>query len=111
MGHGDVGTRLPAAVDAFEHPVDLLVNNAGTAHHGPSPETAAQDAFTAIRLNREAVVPLAHAFLTQARPGDALINVSSPLAYAPAPGRRPCFRTCRPASLAVRGSRGRPSRS
>ncbi|MFI8392757.1 SDR family NAD(P)-dependent oxidoreductase [Streptomyces sp. NPDC085540] len=68
------------------HPVDLLVNNAGTAHHGPFTETTAQDALTAIRLNCEAVVTLAQAFLARAPPGDALINVSSTLANAPTPG-------------------------
>ncbi|MFE2165471.1 SDR family NAD(P)-dependent oxidoreductase [Streptomyces sp. NPDC059447] len=74
------------ADEPARHPVGLLVNNAGTAHHGPFTETTAQDALTAIRLNCEAVVALAHAFLAQARPSDALINVSSTLAYAPTPG-------------------------
>ncbi|MET9693564.1 SDR family NAD(P)-dependent oxidoreductase [Streptomyces sp. NPDC006514] len=74
------------ADELARHLADLLVNNAGAAHHGPFTETTARDALTAIRLNCEAVVTLAHAFLAQARPGDALINVSSTLAYAPTPG-------------------------
>ncbi|MFB6577447.1 SDR family NAD(P)-dependent oxidoreductase [Streptomyces sp. NPDC056402] len=63
-----------------------MVNNAGAAHHGPFTETTARDALTAIRLDCEAAVTLARAFLAQARPGDALINVSSTLVYAPPPG-------------------------
>lgn len=74
------------AADLARHPVDLLVNNAGTAHHGPFTETGPQDALAAARLDCEAVVTLAHAFLAGARRGAALVNVSSTLAYAPAPG-------------------------
>ncbi|WP_405015769.1 SDR family NAD(P)-dependent oxidoreductase [Kitasatospora sp. NBC_00070] len=66
--------------------VDLLVNNAGVAHHGPFVHTAAPAAVAALRLNCEAVVTLAHAFLAGARRGDALVNVSSTLGYAPTPG-------------------------
>ncbi|MCY0937643.1 SDR family NAD(P)-dependent oxidoreductase [Streptomyces sp. H34-S4] len=39
-----------------------------------------------MHLGGDAVVVLAHAFLSGARRGDALINVSSTLAHAPAPG-------------------------
>ncbi|WP_194819972.1 SDR family oxidoreductase [Nocardia sp. XZ_19_385] len=68
-----------------DQPVDLLVNNAGTAYHGPFTRTLPGDAATTIRLNCEAMTVLAHAFLTHAEPGGALINVSSTLAFAPTP--------------------------
>ncbi|WP_406402098.1 SDR family NAD(P)-dependent oxidoreductase [Streptomyces sp. NBC_00879] len=65
--------------------VHLLVNNAGTAVTGafaavPLPRTLAM-----MHLNCEALVTLAHLFLSQAEPGDALLNVSSTLAFAPVP--------------------------
>src|SRR5262245_64629988 len=39
-----------------------------------------------MRLNMESVTAVAHAYLRQARPGDALVNTASFLAYAPLPG-------------------------
>lgn len=74
------------AAELAQHPVDLLVNNAGTAHHGPFTGTSPQEALASVRLGADAVVVLAHAFLSGARRGDALVNVSSTLAHAPAPG-------------------------
>ncbi|MGP3979354.1 SDR family NAD(P)-dependent oxidoreductase [Streptomyces sp. 8N114] len=75
---------LRRVVDDLSHrPVNLLVNNAGTAHHSPFTRTPPEDAATTIRLNCEAMTLLAHAFLAHAGPGDALINVSSTLAFAP----------------------------
>ncbi|WP_405493972.1 SDR family NAD(P)-dependent oxidoreductase [Streptomyces sp. NBC_00096] len=79
------GRELVAA-ELARRPVDLLVNNAGTAHHGPFTAAGPQEALTSLRLGTDAVVVLAHAFLSGARRGDALINVSSTLAHAPAPG-------------------------
>ncbi|MFE9846235.1 SDR family NAD(P)-dependent oxidoreductase [Streptomyces goshikiensis] len=79
------GQELVAA-ELARHPVDLLVNNAGTAHHGPFTGTSSQEALASVRLGADALVVLAHAFLSGARRGDALINVSSTLAHAPAPG-------------------------
>lgn len=38
-----------------------------------------------MHLNCEALVTLAHLFLSQPEPGDALLNVSSTLAFAPVP--------------------------
>ncbi|MEV0537675.1 SDR family NAD(P)-dependent oxidoreductase [Kitasatospora sp. NPDC050463] len=72
--------------DLARHHVNLLINNAGVAHHGLFHRTPAPEAVAALRLNCEAVVTLAHTFLTQARDGDALINISSTLGYAPTPG-------------------------
>ncbi|MCY0931091.1 SDR family NAD(P)-dependent oxidoreductase [Streptomyces sp. H27-H1] len=79
------GQELVAA-ELVRHPVELLVNNAGAAHHGPFTGTGPQEALAAMHLGGDAVVVLAHAFLSGARRGDALINVSSTLAHAPAPG-------------------------
>ncbi|QGV81972.1 SDR family NAD(P)-dependent oxidoreductase [Streptomyces ficellus] len=64
---------------------DLLVNNAGAAAAGPFVEVSAEQATSMIRLNCDALVTLAHAFLNGARSGDALINVASTLAFAPMP--------------------------
>ncbi|WP_331737863.1 SDR family NAD(P)-dependent oxidoreductase [Streptomyces sp. NBC_01276] len=72
--------------ELVRRPVELLVNNAATAHHGPFTGTGPQNALAAMRLGGDAVVVLAHAFLSGARRGDALVNVSSTLAHAPAPG-------------------------
>ncbi|MCX4982212.1 SDR family oxidoreductase [Streptomyces sp. NBC_00572] len=74
------------AAELVQRPVELLVNNAGTAHHGPFTGTGPREALAALHLSGDAVVVLAHAFLSGARRGDALINVSSTLAHAPAPG-------------------------
>ncbi|MFJ2093865.1 SDR family NAD(P)-dependent oxidoreductase [Streptomyces sp. NPDC087901] len=79
------GQELVTA-ELARRPFDLLVNNAGTAHHGPFTGTLPQEALASVRLGAEAVVVLTHAFLSGAGRGDALINVSSTLAHAPAPG-------------------------
>ncbi|MFD9369330.1 SDR family NAD(P)-dependent oxidoreductase [Streptomyces sp. NPDC060020] len=68
-------------------PYELLINNAGLAAPGPFAETPLDQALPALRLNCEAVVTLAHAFLATAGPGAALINVASTLAFAPRPGQ------------------------
>ncbi|MFF9571465.1 SDR family NAD(P)-dependent oxidoreductase [Streptomyces sp. NPDC014685] len=68
-------------------PYDLLVNNAALAPSGPFDHTDPDALRAAIRLNCEAVVALSHAFLATARPGAALVNVSSTLAFAPKPDR------------------------
>ncbi|MFE3557304.1 SDR family NAD(P)-dependent oxidoreductase [Streptomyces sp. NPDC059193] len=66
-------------------PFDVLVNNAGTATEGPFADVPLDSAAAMLDLNCHAVVTLAHAFLAGARPGDALVNVSSTLAFAPMP--------------------------
>ncbi|MFD7447236.1 SDR family NAD(P)-dependent oxidoreductase [Streptomyces sp. NPDC059909] len=68
-------------------PYELLINNAGLAHSGPFADTSLDQALPMIRLNCEAVVTLAHAFLATACPGAALVNVASTLAFAPKPGQ------------------------
>lgn len=63
----------------------LLVNNAGVGVVGAFAETSIDKQISMMRLNCEAVVKLAHAFLKNAVRGDALINVSSTLAFTPMP--------------------------
>ncbi|WP_455359713.1 SDR family NAD(P)-dependent oxidoreductase [Streptomyces sp. SYSU K21746] len=64
-------------------PFDVLVNNAGTATAGPFSQLPLDTAAAMLDLNCHALVTLAQAFLAGARPGDALVNVSSTLAFAP----------------------------
>ncbi|MFI8281431.1 SDR family NAD(P)-dependent oxidoreductase [Streptomyces sp. NPDC085929] len=74
---------LTAATTAT--PYDLLINNAGLARPGPFADTPLDEALPVLRLNCEAVISLAHAFLAAARPGAALVNVASTLAFVPKP--------------------------
>ncbi|MCM2416271.1 SDR family oxidoreductase [Streptomyces sp. RKAG290] len=64
---------------------DLLVNNAGTAAPGPFADVPLEAATSVMRLNCDALTTLTHAFLSGARAGDSLVNVSSTLAFAPMP--------------------------
>lgn len=93
-GHASVAADLSCSegVTALEgrmksmH-VDLLVNNAGVGAVGGF---AAVDRAThrhLIALNITALTDLSHAFMSQAKPGDTLINVSSVLAAAPQPAQ------------------------
>ena len=64
---------------------DLLVNNAGFAVSGNFLETSLDRQLQMVDVNVKALVALAHAFLVQAKSGDALINLSSGLAFLPMP--------------------------
>lgn len=80
----------PADVDALAgrlagSPYALLVNNAAAGRYGDFAQLPLEDVRRLLRLNVEALVTLSHAFLRGARPGDALINVSSILAFLPMP--------------------------
>lgn len=80
------GEGLHRVTDALHQTrFDVLVNNAGTAVHGPFADVPLRHATAMLDLNCHALVALAHAFLAEARPGDALINLSSTLAFAPMP--------------------------
>lgn len=57
----------------------LLVNNAGGGAYGPFHEASLDTLQRMTRVNCDAVMALAHAFLQRARHGDALINVASAL--------------------------------
>ncbi|MFH8717745.1 SDR family NAD(P)-dependent oxidoreductase [Streptomyces zaomyceticus] len=82
---GDPDGLHQAAQLLADRRAHLLVNNVGTATAGPFATTPLTHAHEMLRLNCEALVTLSHAFLAQARPGDALLNVSSTLAHAPLP--------------------------
>ncbi len=64
---------------------NLLINNAGFGVYGAFYKTELSKLESMVRLNCDALVALSHAFLQQAQEGDALINVSSALAFMPAP--------------------------
>jgi hypothetical protein len=65
---------------------DVLINNAGAGLYGRFTELPLDDQLRMMRLNMDSVVVLSHAYLRLARPGDALVNTASFLAYAPLPG-------------------------
>lgn len=62
---------------------DLLINNAGAGVLGEFHEVPVERTLAMMHLNLDAVVRLAHAYLAGARAGDALINLSSTLAFVP----------------------------
>jgi len=64
---------------------NLLINNAGYAVYGTFFKVDLPRLEAMMRLNCNALVALSHAFLQQAENGDALINVSSALAFMPMP--------------------------
>jgi uncharacterized protein len=64
---------------------DLLVNNAGVAAAGKFTDIPLQRQLSLLNLNCMALVRLSHAYLGAAQSGDALINVSSSLAFLPIP--------------------------
>ena len=64
---------------------DLCVNNAGFGMYGRFYEADLARLQSMTRLNCDALVAVSHAFLRNARSGDALVNVSSALAFMPMP--------------------------
>jgi short-subunit dehydrogenase len=64
---------------------DLLVNNAGVGLYGAFEKVPLEKIQNAMRLNVDALVALAHAFLETASSGDALLNVSSTLGFGSFP--------------------------
>jgi len=75
--------QLRVAQELNSNHYDLLVNNAGVGIIGAFAETSIDKQIAMMRLNCEAVVRLAHAYLKNAKPGDALINISSAVAFTP----------------------------
>jgi short-subunit dehydrogenase len=69
-----------------ERHYNLLVNNAGVGTAGGFTEVPLERQLSMLSLNCEALVRLSYAFLTNAKPGDALVNVSSVLGFVPMPG-------------------------
>ncbi len=64
---------------------NLLVNNAGVGTFGGFTDISLEQQMGMFRLNCEAVVRFSYAFLKQSKSGDALVNVSSALAFMPTP--------------------------
>ncbi len=77
-------SKISAALKTVHY--DLLVNNAGVGTSGGFTDVAMDRQAAMLRLNCEALTRLAHAFLQNARSGDALVNVSSVLSFMPMPG-------------------------
>jgi uncharacterized protein len=65
---------------------DLLVNNAGVGVYGTFAEAPLAPTQAMLRLNVDCLVQLSHAYLSGAKSGDALLNVSSSLALLSFPG-------------------------
>lgn len=78
-GIASIATTL--AADRYH----MLINNAGYGVFGAFFKTDLPRLEAMMRLNCNALVALSHAFLQQADKGDALINVSSALAFMPMP--------------------------
>jgi short-subunit dehydrogenase len=79
--------QLKRVVDELESSrYSLLVNNAGYGIYGRFDELPADQQEHMMFVNMNALVRLSHAFLANARAGDALINVSSVLSLLPYPG-------------------------
>lgn len=68
-----------------EQHFDVLINNAGIGAIGKFTELPFEKYKEVLALNIETVVKLSHAYLKIAKAGDALINVSSSLAFMPMP--------------------------
>jgi short-subunit dehydrogenase len=64
---------------------DLLINNAGIGAMGDFIDLSEAKLDEILSLNIHAVVNLSHTYLKKAKSGDALINVSSSLAFMPMP--------------------------
>lgn len=64
---------------------DLLINNAGIAAMGKFTDIPLKRHAEVLTLNCETVVKLSYAYLKTATAGDALVNVSSALAFMPMP--------------------------
>jgi len=82
----DPGELAAVARDIEQTNYHLLVNNAGSAVYDRFENASMACHDTVVQLNVMALVRLSHAFLTRARSGDALINVSSALSRLAYPG-------------------------
>lgn len=79
---GDLA-RVQKAI--HDKPYHLLINNAGFGIYGSFTETDLSRLQSMTQLNIDALMALSHTYLKGARPGDALINISSMLAFLPFP--------------------------
>ena len=78
------GTKQVSDLMEEQH-YNLLINNAGLGIYGLFYKTNLSKQQAMMRVNCDALVSLSHTFLKQAKKGDALINVSSGLAFMPMP--------------------------
>ncbi len=75
--------RIQAALG--EKKYALLINNAGVGTQGKFTDIPFEKQMSMLQLNNHALVGLSYTFLKTARLGDALVNVSSALAFMPTP--------------------------
>ena len=94
LGHAylvaDLGTEegVQLAVREVQRErVNLLVNNAGLSVLEPFYESELSRQENILSVNCASLMQLAHAFLRQSERGDALINLSSIVAYLPTPAQ------------------------
>jgi short-subunit dehydrogenase len=92
-GHSFIVADLSqkAEVDALKENIDankydVFINNAGVGMYGRFTELPLSDQVKMMTLNNTALTVLSYFYLGQAKNGDALINVSSMLAYTTYPG-------------------------
>lgn len=67
--------------------LNLLINNAGLSVFEPFFESELRAQHNILAVNCESLMMLAHTFLRQSQPGDALINLSSIVAFLPTPAQ------------------------
>lgn len=77
--------QLKVAQAITDNKFDLLINNAGIGAPGNFTDLPLRRYSMVLALNIEAVVKLSYAFLKTAKQGDALVNISSSLAFFPMP--------------------------
>jgi len=65
---------------------DVLINNAGAGLYGHFTALSLESQMDTMHLNMDALVMLSYAFLKQAKPGDALVNIASLLGHSSFPG-------------------------
>jgi len=69
-----------------ENRYNVFFNNAGSGLYGRFTELPLDKQLILMHLNMDAVTVLAHHYLALARPGDALVNTGSALAFVSLPG-------------------------
>ncbi len=83
----DIDNVKNLCAELFGQHVDLLINNAGGSVLQPFYQSELARQQHIMDTNCGALVSLAHAFLKQAKRGDALINLASIVAYLPTPAQ------------------------
>lgn len=86
----DLGTQagVQFAMEELQRErVNLLVNNAGLSVFEPFFESDLSQQHNILSVNCDSLMQLAHTFLRQSERGDALINLSSIVAFLPTPAQ------------------------